>query len=185
MSPEGQQVLAEWKSNRIEIERPNWDSYFMAMAHLISKRSLDPRSQFGSVLVSMTNEVISTGYNSFIRNVNNDILPNYSPPKYDWMMHSELNAILNAARAGKSTLNSKLYVNGPCCLSCLQYCWQAGIVHIIHGSKIANMMKNDEYNVNKEIFLELTKNRLIIEEFQEDDHFFKLLDGVSLTTTGD
>ena len=44
--------------------RPTWDSIWMDFAHLISKRSYDPRYQVGAVIVTDDNtQVLSVGYN--------------------------------------------------------------------------------------------------------------------------
>ena len=45
--------------------RPDWDQYFMAMAHLASVRSHDEQTQVGCVIVNNKNHIISVGYNGF------------------------------------------------------------------------------------------------------------------------
>jgi dCMP deaminase len=142
--------------------RPAWDDYFLNLAFEVAKRSNDPQTQHGTVLVSQSNEIIATGYNGHIRDIKPSTLPNLRPDKYDWMIHSEPNAILSCARQGKSTLNAKAYVTGPPCLQCLQFMWQAGIVEIIHGETKSHMMQDKETEVKIEIFKELTKKKLKI-----------------------
>jgi deoxycytidylate deaminase len=44
-------------------QRPSWDEYFLALAEQISRRSPDPSTRHGCVLVDADNRVISTGYN--------------------------------------------------------------------------------------------------------------------------
>jgi len=44
-------------------KRPDWDAYFINMAHAASKRAACTRSQVGAVLVDADNRVIGTGYN--------------------------------------------------------------------------------------------------------------------------
>ena len=42
-----------------------WDEYFMGLAHLSAKRSKDPSTQVGAVIVSSEHRVVSIGYNGF------------------------------------------------------------------------------------------------------------------------
>lgn len=43
--------------------RPDWDEYFIAMAHLVSTRGTCKRRRTGCVLVNKHHHVIATGYN--------------------------------------------------------------------------------------------------------------------------
>jgi len=47
----------------------NWDRYFIEMAMLVAKKSKDPSTKVGCVLVGPENQVISTGFNGFPRGV--------------------------------------------------------------------------------------------------------------------
>src|SRR5690606_20307070 len=96
------------------------------------RRSLDSQTQCGCVIVNQNNEVVSTGYNSFIRGVYDSCLPNLRPKKYPFLIHAEHNAILNCARQGKSTLNTHAYITARPCNNCFQYLWQAGVKYITY-----------------------------------------------------
>ena len=91
------------------------------MAFDVSKRSCDGQSQCGCVLTTKTHEILATGYNGFMRDIDDTRLPNLRPEKYPWMIHAEHNAILSCARQGKSTLGATAYVTGEPCIYCLQY----------------------------------------------------------------
>ena len=162
--------LKKWKdkyrNDEHLINRPNWDKFYMEMAMVASKRSHDAQSQFGCVLVNSNNKFIDIGYNGFIRDVDDYVLPNLRPAKYSWMVHAEHNAILNCAFQGKSTKGATAYVTGESCLWCLQYMWQAGISQVIY-SRIhsAQMVQvDDEYIDNLAIFKFLTKDKMSIIE---------------------
>ena len=44
----------------------SWDQYFMGLAVLASKRSKDPNTQVGAVIINpKDNRVVSLGYNGF------------------------------------------------------------------------------------------------------------------------
>ena len=40
-----------------------WDDVFMEMAHVIAKRSKDPSTQVGAVIVDQSNRIVSLGFN--------------------------------------------------------------------------------------------------------------------------
>ena len=151
-----------WLDIRQDIVRPSWDEYFLNLAFEVSKRSHDLQTQHGSVIVNNTNEIISTGYNGTLRDINDEILPNVRPEKYDWMIHSEHVNILTCARQGKSTLGTKIYVTGEPCLYCYQYIWQVGITEVIYGNQTSNMTQDIDMQTKVEIFKALTKHSLTI-----------------------
>ena len=69
------------------------------------------------VIVGKDNEIVSTGYNSFPRGINDDLSERQErPEKYFWFEHAERNAIYNAARIGVSTMGTTMYMT--CDLSC-------------------------------------------------------------------
>jgi dCMP deaminase len=116
------------------INRPNWNNYFMGIAHEVSKRSHDSQTKVGCIIVNNSDEIVTTGYNGFIRGVKDNVLPNTRPDKYPWMIHSEHNAIISAARQGKSTLNCTAYITGMPCFYCIQYMYQSGINGVVYDS---------------------------------------------------
>lgn len=120
-------LLTEWKESRIDVKRMSWNDTFILQAYFISRRSLDARTRCGAIITSPEKDPIATGYNSFIRNINDTILPNSGDAKYDFMIHAEHNAILACARYGKSCKGAYIYVTGLPCIKCLQLVYQAGI----------------------------------------------------------
>jgi dCMP deaminase len=51
----------------------NWDEYFINIAEQVKLKSKDNNTQIGVVIVGKDNEIVSTGYNSFPRGINDDI----------------------------------------------------------------------------------------------------------------
>ena len=89
----------------------NWDEYFMGVAMLAARRSKDPSTQVGACIVSQDNIIISTGYNGMPKGCSDDEFPwdrTGEETKYPYVVHAELNAILNAN--GRDLRGSKLYV---------------------------------------------------------------------------
>jgi len=155
-----------FRQNDIYETRDDWDTYFMKIAEQVSTRSNDAQTRYGCVIVSPSKEIVATGYNGHIRNVEKSILPNLRPEKYEWMIHSEPNALLSCARQGKSTLGCTVYVTGVPCLQCLQFMWQAGIVEIVYLEHKANMLSED-MQTKLLLVQKLTKGKLIVRKFDD------------------
>ena len=111
----------------------NWKEYFRGIAHQVKLKSKDRYTQIGAVVVGNDNQIVSTGYNSFPRGIN-DMLDERQerPEKYYWFSHAETNAIVNAALNGVSTKNTKMYMScGIPCTDCARNIINSGIVEII------------------------------------------------------
>lgn len=112
----------------------NWNEYFIELADLVSKKSKDPSTKTGVVIVGEDNEVLSIGFNGFPRGVNDsDDRYNDRPTKYKLVTHAETNAIYNAARNGIQLKGATMYTNFGAfvCNECAKAIIQAGIKHII------------------------------------------------------
>jgi dCMP deaminase len=116
---------------RNPIERTPWDIMFLRQAIEMASRSHDSETQCGCI-ITKDNTILSGGYNGFVRDIDDSVLPNKRPLKYDFMIHAELNAVLNCARQGKSTLGSTAYITTQPCFGCFQMLWQAGIKRIVY-----------------------------------------------------
>jgi len=120
-------------SNPIKTRKYYWDNVYLLDAVYWSRKSHDPETQCGCVIVNpMDNTPVSHGYNGFVRGVDNTQLPDKRPDKYPFMIHAEANAIYNAVRQGKSTQGMRVYVTGRPCASCYQMMHQCGIDEIVY-----------------------------------------------------
>jgi dCMP deaminase len=137
-------ILKDWEKDKKGIDKPSWNDIFLTQAYNVAQRSVDSRTKHGCLIVNSSNEIVAEGYNGFVRNIDDRILPNYGSTKYDFMIHAEENAILNCARQGKSTLGCTIYLTGPPCIKCYQKLWQAGIKKIICGHKKSKMQGNEK-----------------------------------------
>ena len=126
----------------------NWTEYFLGIAEQVKLKSKDQSTQIGAVIVGIDNEVLSTGYNSFPRGMDDSIEERQErPEKYFWFEHAERNAIYNAARVGIPLKGSTIYLtSGPPCMDCAR-----GIVN--SGIKII-YCKEECTTKNKEKWLE-------------------------------
>ena len=115
----------------------SWDEYFMGIAALSALRSKDPNSQVGACIVSKDNKILSMGYNGFPLGCSDEEFPwaregNQIDTKYPYVVHSELNAILNYR--GGSLQGTKLYVTLFPCNECAKAIVQSGIKEVIYLS---------------------------------------------------
>ncbi len=111
----------------------NWDEYFMGVSLLAAKRSKDPNTQVGACIVDQNNIILSTGYNGFPYGCSDDDFPwdrEGDDTKYKYVVHAELNAILNAN--GKSLKGAKIYVDLFPCNECAKAIIQSGIAEIVY-----------------------------------------------------
>lgn len=113
-----------------------WEEYFMGLAHLSGLRSKDPNTQVGAVIVDENNRVVSIGYNGFPSGVSDDEFPwgregGVLDTKYAFVVHAELNAILNSQR---SVRGCTIYVSLFPCNECAKAIIQSGIRRIVYES---------------------------------------------------
>lgn len=120
-------------------EALTWDEYFLGVAQLTAERSKDPNSQVGCCIVDEDNKIMALGYNGFPRGCSDDEFPwnrdnaDTDPynAKYFYVVHSEMNAILNAH--GRDLRGSRLYVTLFPCNECAKAIIQSGIREIIYA----------------------------------------------------
>ena len=113
----------------------NWDEYFMGIAMLAARRSKDPNTQVGACIVSQDNIIISTGYNGMPKGCSDDEFPwerEGAETKYPYVVHAELNAILNAN--GRDLRGSRLYVALFPCNECAKAIIQSGVKEVVYLS---------------------------------------------------
>jgi len=110
----------------------DWTEYFLNIAEQVKLKSKDQSTKIGAVIVGSDNEIVSTGYNSFPRGIDDNIDERQQrPEKYYFFEHAERNAVYNAARIGVSTKGCKMYMScGMPCADCARAIIQAGIIEI-------------------------------------------------------
>lgn len=125
----------------------------MSIAVLASKRSKDPSTQVGAVIVSSDNRIIGTGWNGMPKCshwLNNDcLLPwgkDSSDPlenKYMYVVHAEPNAIFHASESVKGCT---MYLTWFPCSDCAKAIVQSGIKRLIYLEENAT----DRYRTSME-----------------------------------
>lgn len=112
----------------------SWDDYFMSVALLSGKRSKDPSTQVGACIVNKNNIIESIGYNGLPKGCSDDEFPwgkegETLNTKYPFVVHAELNAILNAK--GKDLSGCRIYVALFPCNECAKAIIQSGIKTVV------------------------------------------------------
>ena len=109
----------------------------MGVALLASERSKDPSTQVGACIVDEDKRILSTGYNGFPQGCSDDEFPwnrdeKLGDTKYQFVVHAELNAILNAR--GKNLSGSTIYVALFPCHECAKAIIQSGVKEVVYLS---------------------------------------------------
>ena len=145
----------------------NWDEYFINIAEQVKLKSKDNRTQIGVVVVGKDNEIVSTGYNSFARGINDNLDERQErPEKYYWFEHAERNSIYNAARIGVSTLGTTMYMTcGMSCSDCARAIINSGISKIV--LRKGKGAKGDKWNESSERSIQMFKEAGVIVEYYD------------------
>jgi len=114
----------------------NWQTYFIGIAYLSALRSKDPITQVGACIVNDKNRIVGIGYNGFPQGCADDEFPwgkadNLLDSKHAYVVHAELNAILNAQ---SNVDGCALYVTHFPCHECAKAIVQSGIREVFFAS---------------------------------------------------
>ena len=122
------------KINKQRKDYLSWDEYFMGVAQLSAKRSKDPNTQVGCCIVNEEKRIVAVGYNGLPKDCDDKMFPwevregALHETKYAYVVHAELNAILNATTQLKGCT---LYVTLYPCNECTKSIIQSGIKEIV------------------------------------------------------
>ena len=114
----------------------SWNEYFMGIALLSGKRSKDPTTQVGACIIDNDKKIVGIGYNGFPIGSSDDNMPwgkngDFLETKYPYVVHAELNAILNSIQ---DLHGCTLYVSLFPCNECAKAIIQAGITCVVYES---------------------------------------------------
>lgn len=116
----------------------SWDEYFIALAKVSAFRSKDPNTKVGAVIVNGKKRVIALGYNGMPNGNDTDFSweregQNSEDTKYPYVIHAEMNAILNATTPVDG---ATLYVTHFPCSACAKLIVQSGIKKICYTNDL-------------------------------------------------
>jgi dCMP deaminase len=120
--------------------RPDWDTYFLDIVELVSRRSTCLRRLVGAGLVR-DKRILATGYNGAPSKLQHCLeigclrkqrqVPSGERHELCRGLHAEQNAIIQAALHGVSAKGSTLYCTNHPCVICAKMIINAGIVRIV------------------------------------------------------
>jgi dCMP deaminase len=144
--------------------RPDWDTYFLDIVELVSRRSTCRRRSVGAGLVR-DRRILSTGYNGAPSGLTHclDIgclreqlhVPSGERHELCRGLHAEQNVIIQAALHGVITKGSTLYCTNHPCVICAKMIINAGIVRIVirdgYSDKLAAEMLQEAGIIVKQV----------------------------------
>jgi dCMP deaminase len=101
----------------------------MSIASAVSKKSRDPSTKVGCVIVTEGYEPVSFGCNNFISGCREEFMTLERPQKYMLVVHAEMNSLIAAQR---SLRGCRVYVTHAPCPNCLRNLLQAGVQEIVY-----------------------------------------------------
>ena len=122
------------------VARPSWDEYFINISEQVAKKSKDPSTKTGCVIVDEKNRPVSFGYNGFVGGCDETKMTQERPLKYLLVIHAEMNAILFSRR---DLENCTLYSLYAPCENCLKHVIQAGVKKIIYKNSVVESKINN------------------------------------------
>jgi dCMP deaminase len=155
--------------NTRSLIRPDWDTYFMDIAHVVAKRGNCLRRQVAAVVVH-DRRIISTGYNGTPRGVTNCYEGGCARCASDAASgealgecicsHAEENAITQAAYYGTPLKGAVLYSTLSPCLICAKMIINAGITEVVY---------EDEYEFTDQTRVLLSEAGVSCRRFRRQD----------------
>lgn len=110
-----------------------WNEYFMSIALISSKRSKDPNTKVGTCIVNPKKRIVGVGYNGMPKGLDESFSweREGDDTKYKYVVHAELNAILNSIKdLDECTLYTTLFP----CPECAKAIVQSGIKKVFYMS---------------------------------------------------
>jgi dCMP deaminase len=125
----------------------SWDEYFINIAEQVAKKSKDPSTKTGCVIVDNKKRPVSFGYNGFVGGCDETKMSQERPLKYHLVIHAEMNAILFSRKDLENCILYSLYAP---CENCLKHVMQAGIRKIIYKNSVveSKVNKNEKSMTN-------------------------------------
>ena len=114
--------------------RAKWPEYFMNIAKQVASRSTCDRKHVGAVIVR-DKTILSTGYNGSIRGMQHCDEAGHMMENDHCIatIHSEANAVLQAAKNGVMIDGAEVYITASPCWICFKMLANTGIKKIYYG----------------------------------------------------
>ena len=110
---------------------PKWHHRFLQLTDVIAGWSKDPSRGVGALIVTPNRQIVATGFNGLPRGFEDTDDRLQRPNKYDFVVHAELNALIQCARNGVSPIGCTMYSSFSPCVNCAIAIVQAGIGAVV------------------------------------------------------
>ncbi len=136
-----------------KVSRPSWDEYFIEITNIVAKRSNCESRKVGA-LITVDNQIISTGYNGAPKGLHHCIdaggclrkknnIESGTRQEVCRAVHAEQNAIISAAVRGVSIKGGTLYTNTYPCSICARMIINAEIKRIVYDSDYSDPLSKE------------------------------------------
>lgn len=129
--------------------KKKWNETWMRVALVVAKLSKDPNTQVGAVIVTTDNRQCSVGYNGFAVGIEETEAKWQRPRKYQYVIHGEINAIMNCPF---DTKGCKIYLTHSPCHRCIAHLINAGITEVYYLEDYKNLEYLDIWNEHRQLF---------------------------------
>jgi len=150
--------------------RPSWDDYFLGLADAASKRATCNRGRSGCVIVR-EKQVLATGYvgspsglphcddvGHLIKKVIDD--DGTITEHCLRTIHSEQNAICQAAKRGIPILGATIYTRMTPCRTCAMLIINCGIIRVVCERKYQQASESDKLFIDAGVTIEYKYNEV-------------------------
>jgi deoxycytidylate deaminase len=114
--------------------------------------SKDPTTKVGAVIVTPDNRQCSIGYNGFAKGIEETEEKWERPTKYEYVIHSEMNAIMNCPF---DTHGCTVYITMTPCHRCITHLVNAGIKRIVYEHEYDRLAHVDIWKEAASLFDEV------------------------------
>jgi dCMP deaminase len=151
------------------MSKPNWDHYFLSLAHVVATRASCDRKHVGAVIVNAHHRIVSTGYNGGAAGTPDCDEAGHLMKEVDGRqscvrtLHAESNAL---DYAGKDAVDCTIYTTVIPCYECAKRLVNSGIVRIVYTEyyESQNTKSVAAYLVNADVELVYLPARFKLEQ---------------------
>lgn len=128
-----------------------WDERYLGLAHHVATWSKDPSTKCGCV-ITRNNHILSLGFNGIPTGLDDEKYLHPRETKIACVLHSELNAVLNA---NVPLADATLYVTGAPCSNCAATIIQVGIKRVVMPPVDREFAKRWNWHLSEQMFKEV------------------------------
>ena len=112
---------------------------YMSLAYRYAKKSKDPSTQVGAVLIHPEYGLVEGSYNHIPDKLHIHPKRWHRQNKANYCEHAERNVIYSAASKGVACAGLTMYCNWPCCVECARAIIQSGIKKVVGHKKLIDL----------------------------------------------